>query len=395
MKQALEGIRILDISSVIAGPFGASILGDFGADVIKVELPGVGDSARQLTPLIDGKPCRFQTYSRNKKHITLDLHREKGREVFLKMVAKSDVIMENFRTGTLDKWGLGMETLRRANPDIIVARVTGYGQTGPRRYMSGFGSAVTAFSGMQYINGREDTPPLFIGFSVADYCAGLCSARGVLLALQNRANGGKASQEIDVSLYEGLTRMMEGTMAQYQLKGIIQGRDGAKVEGAIPSGCFETKDGEWISIVCGSDKTLGYALKAFEREDLLPYGGDIVQRAKNEKIFMEAFKAWFGSKTTAEALEICEREKVPVAKVYNVRDMFEDPHYAARGDIVEMDDDVFGRLVTPAVFPILSETPGEIKWMGRAMGADNDEIYKGWLGLSDAEMQELKDDGAI
>ena len=213
-KNALENVRVLDLSSVIAAPFAANILADFGAEVIKVEMPGRGDSFRAMGPFVDGKSIRWQSMSRNKKAVTLDLHYEEGKKILLDLVAISDVIIENFRTGTLDKWGLDIDTLRKANPKIIVTRVTGYGQTGPNKNLAGFGTPCTAFSGVTYLLGYPDRPPVSPSFSLADYIAGMNAAIGTLLALYHRDARGGAAQEVDVSLYESLFRMMETIVAE-------------------------------------------------------------------------------------------------------------------------------------------------------------------------------------
>ena len=221
-REALEGVRILDISTVIAGPWGAGILADFGAEVIKVEMPGRGDAFRAMGPLKDGVSIRWPSMGRNKESITLDFHYDEGKKLFLDLVAKSDVIIENFRTGTLEKWGLGIDVLRKANPDIIVAHVTGYGQTGPYSKLAGLGTPLQAFSGMTYMQGYKDRPPVSPPFALADYIAGLNVVIGVMISLYHRDCLKGKAQEVDVSLYEGIFRMEEAMIAQYDLLGTVR-----------------------------------------------------------------------------------------------------------------------------------------------------------------------------
>ena len=395
MIPTLHGVRVLDASNVIAGPFCASLLGDFGAEVIKVEMPGVGDSARNLGPLADGKSLRWTNLGRNKKCVTLDLHSEKGKELFLKLVEKSDVLVENFRTGTLDKWGLDIETLRKANPKIIVARVTGFGQTGPMKYNSGFGSACTAFSGVTYINGLPETPPVIIGFSLADYVSGLYAMIGVLLCLYGRDVNGTPSQEIDVSLYESLFRLLDTMIANYYITGTVQERAGDNVDGSIPSGVYKTKDDQWVVLVCATDKSFEYFTKAAERPDLMKDYATMWQRQQNITFLNKLAGDWVASLDCDDVIAACEREKLPCNKIYSIKDIFNDPHYAFRKDIVEIDDPNFGKIATPAVTPRLSETPGEIKWTGPLLGSSNEAVYKELLGLSGEEYQKLIDEKVI
>ncbi len=288
--EALKGIRVLDIATVIAAPWGASLLADFGAEVIKVEMPGRGDAFRAMGPLKDGVSIRWPSMARNKKTITLDFHYEEGKKLFLELVAQSDVIFENFRTGTLEKWGLGMDVLRQANPNIIVTHVTGYGQTGPNAKLSGLGTPLQAFSGMTYMTGYADRPPVSPPFALADYIAGLNAVIGTMIALYQRDALGGKPQEVDVSLYEGIFRMLENVIA---------------------------------------------------------------------------------------------------------KDIYEDEQYQARENIVTVPCEEFGEINMPSVFPVLSETPGQIKWPGAKMGAYNDEIYGELLGKTGDELATLKEKGVI
>ena len=393
---ALEGVRVLDCANVIAGPYCASIRSEFGAEVIKIEMPGRGDNFRAMGPRSkDGKSVRWPSMGRNKKCITLDFHYEEGKELFLKLVEKADVIVENFRTGTFEKWGLGMETLRKANPDIIVTHVTGYGQTGPNRYLSGFGGPLTGFAGVIYTTGYPDRPPVSPSFSLADYVAGLNAAIGTLLALYYRDVRHGKGQEVDVSLYEGLFRMQDSLIADYDINGKVRERK-ARMDGAsVPGGKFLTKDQKWVMLACSTNNAFKYLTEAMERPDLYEKYPDMSDRFANEAYIMKETEEWFASHDYAYVQEACNRTKAVVSPIYSIKDIFEDPHYKARHNLVEFDSPDFGKVHIPSVCPVLSETPGEIKWIGPEIGAFNDEIYKGLLGMEDSELEALKEKNII
>ena len=333
---ALEGVRVLDCANVIAGPYCASILSEFGAEVIKIEMPGRGDNFRAMGPRSkDGKSVRWPSMGRNKKCITLDFHYEEGKELFLKLVEKADVIVENFRTGTFEKWGLGMETLRKANPDIIVTHVTGYGQTGPNRYLSGFGGPLTGFAGVIYTTGYPDRPPVSPSFSLADYVAGLNAVIGTLLALYYRDVRHGKGQEVDVSLYEGLFRMQDSLIADYDINGKVRERK-ARMDGAsVPGGKFLTKDQKWVMLACSTNNAFKYLTEAMERPDLYEKYPDMSDRFANEAYIMKETEEWFASHDYAYVQEACNRTKAVVSPIYSIKDIFEDPHYKARHNLVE------------------------------------------------------------
>ena len=397
MAGPLEGVRVLDASAVIAGPFGAAMLGDFGAEVIKVEMPGKGDSARGMGPHFQGESLRWPTFSRNKKAITLDLRKEEGKNLFLKLVEKSDVIFENFRTGTFDKWGLDYETLKKHNPGIIVVRVTGYGQTGPYAKLAGFGTPCTAFSGLTGVSGFPDRHPVSPSISLADYVAGLYAAYAAMLCMYHRDARKKGGQEVDVSLYEGLFRMLEGDISFYDKTGQLRERATTIAGAASPSGTYQTKDGKWVVIVCSTDKTFEYFAHCMDRDDLLkdPRFNVNAERVKNSALVDQIVTDWLIQLDWAEAKKRLDAAGVPGSLVYTMDDIYEDEHYAARGNIVEIDHPEFGTIRMPSVTPILSETPGEIKWPGAPVGAYNEEVFGGLLGLDADAMAKLKDEGII
>lgn len=397
MLGPLEGIRVLDIAAVVAGPFGAALLGDFGADVIKVEIPGRGDTSRGMGPFHNGESLRWATFARNKKPITLDLRVPEGKEVFLELVKKSDIIFENFRTGTLDKWGLDYETLAKANPDIIVIRITGYGQTGPYAHLAGFGTPCTAFSGLTYITGYPDKPPVNPPISLADYLAGLYGAFAALLCLHHRNTRKGGGQEVDVSLYEGILRMLEGHIADYDKNRVIKERRPSITGSASPSGTFQTRDGKWVVLVCSTDKTFAYFAEAIGRKDMLEDKrfSTNAARVENNAEVEEIVTGWMLSHDYAYIKETLDKAGAPVSLVYSMEDIFNDPHYAERGNLVEVSHPSFGTLKMPGITPKLSKTPGAIRWIGRDIGACNEDVFSGLLGMPAEKIEQLKGKGVI
>ncbi len=396
MREALQGIRVIDAANVIAGPYAASILSEFGADVIKIEMPGKGDNFRSMGPRKDGKSVRWPSMGRNKRCITLDFHYDEGREIFLKLVEQADVIIENFRTGTFDKWGLGIDVLREVNPKIIVAHVTGYGQTGPNRSLSGFGGPLTGFAGVTYTQGYPEMPPVSPSFSLADYVAGLNTVIGVMIALYHRdAIEGGVPQEVDVSLYEGLFRMMDSMIGDYDINGNVRERK-ARMDGAsVPGGKFLTKDNKWVMLACSTNNAFKYLTEAMQRPDLFEKYPDMSDRFANEAYIMKETENFFASLDAKEALEICNAKKVALSPIYSIADIWEDPHYKARNNLVAFDSPDFGKVHIPSVCPVLTETPGQIKWIGPELGAFNDEVYKSMLGMSDEALKALEAKGVI
>lgn len=394
-KGALDGVRVLDIATVIAGPAAAGFFADFGAEVIKVEMPGRGDAVRAMGPLKEGVSIRWPIIGRNKKSITLDFHKEEGKQLFLELVAKSDVVIENFKTGTLDKWGIGVEKMREYNPNIIVTHVTGYGQTGPNAKLAGLGTPLQAFSGYTYMQGYKDRPPVSPPFALADYIAGQQAVIGTMIALYNRDVLKGKPQEVDVSLYEGILRMEEAMIAQYSVFGTVRERAPMPTGASCPIGTYETKDKRFVIIVCSTDPIFWHLCDAMERADWLPkYEKSTIRLANSEEI-NSAVVAWVASQTFDEVKAKCDKAGVPVSAIYSMKDIFADPHYKARHDIVEVPCEEFGTISQPGVFPVLSETPGEIKWAGPKMGSYNEEIYGGILGKSAASIAKLKEDGVI
>jgi formyl-CoA transferase len=394
---ALKGVRILEVSTVIAAPFAAGLMADFGADVIKVEQPNGGDPFRTLGPYHEDEAIRWASMGRNKRCVTLDIRKEEGKALFLQLVAKCDVLIENFRTGTLEKWGLNEETIRQANPNIIITRVTGYGQTGPNAHVAGFGTPATAFSGMTYITGYEDRPPVSPSFSLVDYVTGLYAVMSTMMALYNRDVLKGKAQEIDVSLYEGIFRMMELMVVDYDKNRKIKERSPKLTGSSSPGGTYQTKDGKWVVMVCSTDRTYEYLTCAMDRPDLLenPLYSTMKDRLENDASLNQIIREWFGSLDYNDLKEIVDREGVSVSLVYSIEDIFNDPHYAARENIVEMPHPTLGSIAMPGIVPKFSETPGEIKWIGPKLGEHNHEIYSELIGLTESQLEELKIKGII
>lgn len=390
-KAALEGIRVLDIATVIAAPWAAGLMADFGAEVIKIKMPGRGDSFRGMGPLKDGVSIRWPAMGRNKKSITLDFHYDEGKRIFLDLVKKSDVVIENFKTGTLDKWGIGVDVMREANPDIIVTHVTGYGQTGPNAGLAGLGTPLQAFSGMTYLSGYPDRPPVSPPLPLADYVAGLFAMAGTMMALYYRdVQKGKA-QEVDVSLYEGLFRMEESFVAQLDVLGINKERTPMSSGASCPIGTFKTKDAQWVILVCSTDPVFDHLCEAMERPDWLPKYAKVKDRLADPDSIMNAVTEWIANQTWDEVKARCDKAGVPVCKVMSMKDIFADPQYAARQDILEVPCEEFGTVKMPGICPVLTETPGEVKWAGPKLGFHNEDVYKNILGMSDADIAGLKE----
>jgi formyl-CoA transferase len=395
--ELLEGVRVLDVTTVIAAPFAAALMADFGADVIKVEMPKGGDPFRNLGPYYHEEGMRWACMGRNKRCVTLDLRTPGGKDVFLQLVAKCDVLIENFRTGTMDKWGLDRQTLQQANPKLVITRVTGYGQTGPYAAMAGFGTPATAFSGMTYLTGFKDRPPVSPSFSLVDYISGLYAAMGTMMALYHRDVLRGAAQEVDVSLYESIFRMLEIPVADYHKNNTIRERTPMLSGTSSPGGTYRTRDGKWVVLVCSTDRTWQYLARAMDRSDLLvdPRFATMRDRLANDPALDAIIREWIESFDYPDLKKIVDAAGVPVNLIYSIADIFADPHYAARQDILEMPHPSMGSIKMPGVTPKFSDTPGSVRWVGPTLGAHNEDVYMGLLGLTRERLDQLRQEGAI
>jgi crotonobetainyl-CoA:carnitine CoA-transferase CaiB-like acyl-CoA transferase len=392
----LTGIRVIDLGTVVAGPFAATLLADFGADVIKVELPGRGDMLRHIGPVRDGASLWFSVDARNKRSITLDLRRPEGRDLLLRLVAVSDALVENFVPGTLDGWGLEGDTLRAANPGLIIARASGFGQTGPYRKRPGYDRVGLAFGGLWHLTGMPGDEPVRPGTSLADYLTGTFGALGLLMALYHRDARGGHAQEIDSSLFESVFRVMEYTAIQYDREGIVRERSGNSGP-AAPSGAFQTRDGRWVAIVVAEDRMYKRLMRAVGRDDLAedPRYATAPGRLADREPLEDAIRGWLASRDLSTAIQVLEAAEIPAAATTTVADGFADPHYAAREAIVTTDDPTFGTIRMQGVTPKLSATPGSVRRGAPLLGEHNDDVYQGLLGLRAAEMERLCEEGVI
>ncbi len=393
----LSGIRVLDIGTLIGGPFGASLLAEFGAEVIKVEQPGVGDPMRTLGGEYQGIGLYWLEFARNKKSITLNLREKEGQDILKRLVKISDVLIENFRPGTLERWNLGYEELQQINPRLIFSRVSGFGQTGPYRDKYSFDRIATAFGGLTYVTGFPDAPPVRPGFNVADYMAGIFDALAIMIALYHRDGQQTGEgQMIDLALYEPIFRISALVQA-YDKMGKIRERSGNVNPSIAPAETFQTKDGQWIVLIAGTDNIWRRLAKVMGREDLIddPRFATIRKRVENMQELHQMVGEWMRSFTAEAVCKLFDEAGIPATKMYSIADIFQDPHYQARENLVDVETPQVGKVKMIGVIPKLSKTPGQIQWPGPALGQHNEEIYQGLLGLSAETLEEYKTRGII
>ena len=393
----LAGIRILDIGTRIAAPFAATLLGDFGAEVIKVELPGSGDFMRSIGPFVESHSLWWAVEGRNKKSITLDLRRAQGQEIFRALVGKADVVVENFQPGTLESWGLGYDDLARINPDLILTRASVYGQTGPYRDRPGLDRNGIGFGGLLYITGYPDRPPVRPGIIISDYLTGVFNALAIMIALYHRDVHRGSGQAVDLALYESIFRILEHTLPAYDRLGIVRGREGNRLRNSAPLDNWETKDGQYICIVAAGDALFPRLARAMGRADLLedPRFSSLAKRAEHGDVINAIVGEWCRRHTAAEVEAIMLAAAVPVTRAYSIADIAADPHYAAREDIVTVDDPTIGPVRMSAVYPRLSKTPGRVARGAPQLGEHNEEILCGVLGMSSETVAALRASGII
>jgi len=398
MTLPLEGLRILDAGTRIGAPFAATLLADFGAEVWKIELPGQGDFMRTIGPFDNGYSLFWAVEGRNKKSITLDLRKPRGQDLFKRLVPLADAIVENFQPGTLESWGLGYEVLEALNPKIILTRATVYGQDGPYRDRPGLDRNGIAHGGLLYLTGYPDRPPVRPGIIISDYVTGIFNALSILIALYERDAGGSGrGQSVDLALYESMFRLMEHTVASYDRLGVVREREGNRLKNSAPLDNWETRDGQFVSIIAAGDGLFPRLAKAMDRADLLqdPRFKTLADRAQHADEINAVVAAWCRSRTAEEIERILVDAQVPVCRAFSIRDIFADPHYAARGDIALVDDPTIGPVKMQGVYPRLSRTPGAIRRGAPRLGEHNREIYQGVLGLADEEVESLARDGVI
>jgi crotonobetainyl-CoA:carnitine CoA-transferase CaiB-like acyl-CoA transferase len=395
----LQGLRVIDAGNMIAGPLAATLLGDFGADVIKIEQPGLGDPMRHWTPAKDDRSLWWKVLGRNKRLITLNLSTSAGQELLRRLVPTVDVVIENYRPGTFARWGLGYEALSALNPGLVLVHVSGYGQTGPYRHRGGYGTIAEAFSGVPSFTGFPDRPPTLPGFPMADSVAATFAAMATMCAVYERDHSEprrghtpRRGQEIDVSLYEPLFRLVGAQVIGFDQLGLVKQRRGNRMEEDSPRNTYRTRDGRWIAISASSQKTFERLAHAMERDDLAidPRFTDNVRRVANAEVLDQLIADWFAQRDADAVIQLFDRENVVAGLVYDIRDIFKDPHYAARENIVEVPDDDFGHVRMQGVVPRFLRTPGSVRRAGGRIGQDNDAIYRSELGLGDADLEQLR-----
>ncbi len=380
---AFFGLRVLDLATFIAGPYCATYLAEFGADVVKVELTGTGDPVRKFGTMTEcGDTLVWLSEGRNKRSIELDLRTPEGVATLQALAAQADVLCENFQPGTLERWGLGPDVLHALNPRLIIARVSAYGQTGPYRDRPGFGRIANAFSGISYLCGDPGQPPSSPGTAtLSDYITGIYAALGVLTALHVRERTGRG-QVIDVGLYEGTFRLLDELAPAFARSSFVRERMGAGTVNAVPHSHYPTKDGLWVAIACTNDKIFARLAAVMDRMDVTGegiYGTTAKREASRAEV--DAFVThWTSAMTRDDILAACEAGQVPCGPVYSIEEIFSDPQYQARENLIEIDDPRAGTLTLPNICPRLSETPGRLRWAGRALGADNAGVREDWLG---------------
>ena len=389
---ALKGLRMIELGHLIAGPFCGQLMADHGAEVIKVEAPGAGDPMREWGR---GKPVWWSVIGRNKKSITLNLRVPEGQEILKELVGTSDFLLENFRPGTMEKWGLGWDELRQINPKLIMIRVSGFGQTGPYAKQAGYGGIGEAMGGMRALMGYPDRPPSRAGLSIGDSLAGTFGCLGAMMALHHREKTGQG-QVVDSAIYESVLAMMESTVPEYTEAGLVRTRSGSTIPKLAPSNVYTTKDGELL-IGANQDSVWSRLVAAMDREELAsdPRFATHVARGENQAELDALINEWTETLTTDQLQELMDKFSVPAGRIYTAPEMLACEHYAAREALVKVEHETFGNLHMQNVFPKLSETPGAVNWPGVAMGAHNEEIYGELLGHGREELTAWREAGTI
>lgn len=396
----LAGVRVVEIGMLLAGPFTGRLLGDMGAEIIKVEPPGQPDPLRDWGHArYHGRSLWWPVQSRNKKCVTLNLRETRGQELLLELVKQSDVLVENFRPGTLERWNLGPDLLWEANPKLVIARVSGYGQTGPYGPRAGFASVAEAMGGIRHLNGFPDQPPPRLHISLGDSLAGMFAAQGVLAALYWRdVLGGGRGQVVDVSLMESCFALLESTVPEYDRLGIVRGPGGTGLKGVAPSNIFKSKDGKWIVIAANANNVFRRLCDAMGQPELAddPRFVTHLARGENQEELEGIVAEWAAERDAAEIDRVLNEAGVICGPIYTIADIFEDEHYRAREMLLEHEDPGFGKFIGPGIVPKFSETPGAVRWSGTwDEGSHNREVYGELLGLSEDELAELKADGIL
>ena len=391
----LEGMKVLELGSTVAGPFCGRLLADFGADVVKVE-PPEGDVVRTMGKVHEGKSLYAASIFRNKRLVAVDMRREDGLNLIRRMAANCDLVVENFRPGTMEKWGLGYEQLSAVNPGLVLVRISGFGQSGPYRGRPGYGVIGEAVSGMRYITGDPDRPPARVSVSLTDYITGLYAAFGATMALLARTRTGRG-QIVDAALYESAFSFMEPHVPAYDKTGHIAQRTGSRLQGSVPNNLYSTGDDNIIHITAMADTVFGRLCEAMQRPDLAsdPRFAKAGQRVANDEALDEIIGAWTSSLTLTEIEARLHAASVPATRIYTMADIFRDPQYHARAMLPSVPSDDFGEIVVAGITPKLSQSPGAIRHAGRKVGQDSRAVLEGWLNLAPTEIDRLVATGIV
>jgi crotonobetainyl-CoA:carnitine CoA-transferase CaiB-like acyl-CoA transferase len=389
----LEGIRVVEAATLFAAPMATMLLADFGADVVKLEHPRRPDPARGHGPAKDGAGLWFKALSRNKRHATLDLSHPDGQALFLRLASAADVVVENFRPGTLERWNLGWDELSAVNAGLVLARVSGFGQDGPYAHRAGFGTLAEAMSGFAALNGEPDGPPLLPPLALADGVAALATAFAILAALRARETTGRG-QVVDVSLLEPLMTLLGPGVSAYDALGELQPRTGNRSSHNAPRNVYRTVDDRWVAVSSSATSIAERVMRLVGRGDLVdePWFATGSGRVAHVEEIDAAVAAWIGERTRDEVLAAFEAAEAAAAPIYDAGDILADPHFEARGTIASVDDPDAGTLRLPSVLARLSETPGEIRWSGRKHGADTAEVL-GEIGVDPERLERLRAEG--
>lgn len=396
-NKPLAGIRVIEMGQLLAGPFTGCLLGYFGAEVIKVEPPKGGDPIRGWREVRDNTSLWWRSLARNKQCVTLDLNQEKGRALAKTLIGSADVVIENFRPGVMEKWGLGPKEFEATNPALVYARISGYGQTGPYAEKAGFASVCEGISGFRYVNGYPGEPPVRPNLSIGDTIAGLHAALGICLAIIARHQGENGrGQVVDVALYESMFNLMEAVIPEYDGAGVIRQPSGTTVTGIVPTNTYRCADGKYVVIGGNGDSIFQRLMTAVGRPDL---GKDArfasnADRVANEPELDALLADWCARYDSSEILALLEQHRVPGGPIYSVEDMFQDPHFQARGLFEEVT--INGEpLRIPAILPKLTATPGSTEWPGPDLGSHNSRVFGELLGISEEELNHLRQEGVI